>query len=110
MKHKTIALCITGYDAEFEYVQGIFKRCSELDINLLCFSPMTRKLELNSDGVLSEIVIKGETELYELINFDMTDGLILMGETFITRERIGLLEQRAQEPNVPVVNLNDPVK
>lgn len=110
MKHKTIALCITGYDAEFEYVQGIFKRCSELDINLLCFSPMTRKLELNSDGVLSEIVIKGETELYELINFNMTDGLILMGETFITRESIGLLEQRAQEHNVPVVNLNDTVK
>ena len=85
MKHKTIALCVTGYDEEFEYVQGIYKRCTELGISLLCFSPMTRKLELNSKDVLSENVIKGETELYELINFDMTDGLILMGDSFITR-------------------------
>lgn len=26
MKHKTIALCVTGYDEEFEYVRGIYKR------------------------------------------------------------------------------------
>lgn len=58
---------------------------------------MTRKPELNSKDVLSENVIKGETELYELINFDMTDGLILMGDSFITRESIDLLEQRARE-------------
>ena len=109
MKHRTIAICVTGYDYEYEsrVVKGVLERCSELDINLLSFSPMTRKLELNSDVTLSESIIKGETEIYKLINFSAIDGLLLMGDSFITRDLIGLLTGKAEEYGVPVVNIND---
>lgn len=109
MKHRTIAMCVTGYDPEYEscIVKGVYKRCSELGINLLSFSPMTRKLGLNSKETLSENVIRGETEIYNLIDFSKIDGLILMGDSFITRESIGLLDNRAKENGVPVININD---
>lgn len=109
MKHNTIAICVTGYDSEYEsmVVKGVYNRCSELGINLLSFSPLTKKLELNSTVTLSESVIKGETEIYNLINFSMIDGLLLMGDSFITRDSITLLENRAKENGIPVVNIND---
>lgn len=109
MKHRTIAMCVTGYDPEYEscIVKGVYKRCSELGINLLSFSPMTRKLELNSKETLSENVIKGETEIYNLIDFSKIDGLVLVGDSFITRDSIDLLDNRAKENGVPVININD---
>ena len=64
MKRRTIAICVTSYDYEYEsmIVKGVSERCHELGINLLSFSPMTKKLELSSNITLSDNVIKGETE------------------------------------------------
>lgn len=109
MKRKTIAMCVTGYDAEYQsmVVKGVYERCSELGINLLSFSPMTIKPSLNLDVIFSESVIKGETEIYNLIDFSSIDGLILMGDSFITRDVIPMLEARAKENGVPVININD---
>lgn len=110
MKRRTIAICVTGYDYEYEsrIVEGVYKRCIELDTNLLSFSPMTRKLEQNADVVLSDSVVRGETEIYELIDFDNIDGLILIGDSFIVRDSISYLNNKAKEHGVPVVNINDP--
>ena len=109
MKRKTIAICVTGYDPEYEsrVVKGVYERCSELGINLLSFSPMTKKLELNATTKYSDNVIKGETEIYKLIDFDRIDGLLLMGDSFITRDSIDVLYGMAKEHGVPVVNIND---
>lgn len=109
MKHRTIAICVTSYDYEYEsmVVKGVAERCLELGINLLSFSPMTKKLELNSNVSLSKNVIRGETEIYNLINFSAIDGLLLMSDSFITRDSIGFLTGKAKEYGVPVVNIND---
>ncbi|MGN0665896.1 MAG: GGDEF domain-containing protein [Huintestinicola sp.] len=109
MKHKTIAMCVTGYDPEYEslVVNGVHERCSVLGINLLVFSPMTKKPELNSGLQFSESIIKGETEIYNLIDFSSIDGLILMGDSFITRDCIPVLEEKAKKNGVPVININD---
>lgn len=109
MRRKTIAICVTAYDIEYEsaVVMGVYERCKELGINLLCFAPMTKKLSLNYDFSLSDSVIKGETEIFNLINFDMIDGLLLMGESFATRDIIPSLVEKANEKGVPVINLND---
>lgn len=109
MKHKTIAICVTGYDSEYQsmVVKGVYERCSELDINLLSFTPMTIKPPLNANVTFSESVIKGETEIYNLIDYSSIDGLLLMGDSFITRDVIPAIEARAKENGVPVVNIND---
>ena len=90
MKRRTIAICVTSYDYEYEsmIVKGVSERCHELGINLLSFSPMTKKLELSSNITLSDNVIKGETEIYKLINFSAIDGLLLISDSFITPLRI----------------------
>lgn len=109
MKRRTIAICVTSYDYEYEsmIVKGVSERCHELGINLLSFSPMTKKLELSSNITLSDNVIKGETEIYKLINFSAIDGLLLISDSFITPDSIGVLTGKAKEYGVPVININD---
>lgn len=85
MKRKTIALCVTGYDKEYEtrIAEGIARRCSALDINLLVFASLIRKPDLNSGLTLPESVIKGETAVFDLINYNMLDGIIILGDSII---------------------------
>lgn len=85
MKRKTIAVCVTGYNWEYEtrVVNGIYERCKELDINLLAFANLMRRPELNSNRVLPESVVRGEIEIYNLINYDRVDGIIILGDPMI---------------------------
>jgi DNA-binding LacI/PurR family transcriptional regulator len=109
MGRKTIAVCVTGYDWEYEsrIVNGIFMRCRELDINLLVFSNLKRKPELNSDRVLPESVIWGEMEIFKLINYDTVDGIIIIGESILDENVIGQIYEQAKLHGIPAVNVND---
>lgn len=110
MKRKTIALCVTGYDKEYEtrIAEGIARRCSALDINLLVFASLIRKPDLNSGLTLPESVIKGETAVFDLINYNMLDGIIILGDSIIDESVIEKVHRLAQKNNVPVININDP--
>lgn len=110
MKRKTIALCVTGYDKEYEtrIVEGIARRCTALDINLLVFASLIRKPDLNSGLTLPESVIKGETAVFDLINYNMLDGIIILGDSIIDESVIEKVHRLAQKNNVPVININDP--
>lgn len=110
MKRKTIALCVTGYDKEYEtrIAEGIARRCSALDINLLVFASLIRKPDLNSGVTLPESVIKGETAVFDLINYNMLDGIIILGDSIIDESVIEKVHRLAQKNNVPVININDP--
>ncbi|MGN0632787.1 MAG: GGDEF domain-containing protein [Oscillospiraceae bacterium] len=110
MSRKTIAVCVTGFDleCESEIVAGIRQRCLDLDINLLIFASLMRRPELDSPIKYPESVINGENSIFDLINYDMLDGIILIGETFLENTLIHKLSKRAAEHGVPVVNVNDP--
>ena len=110
MKRKTIALCVTGYDKEYEtrIAEGIARRCTALDINLLVFASLIRKPDLNSGLTLPESVIKGETAVFDLINYNMLDGIIILGDSIIDESVIEKVHRLAQKNNVPVININDP--
>ena len=110
MKRKTIAFCVTGYDKEYEtrIAEGIARRCTALDINLLVFASLIRKPYLNSGLTLPESVIKGETAVFDLINYNMLDGIIILGESIIDESVIEKVHRLAQKNNVPVININDP--
>lgn len=110
-KRKTIAVLVTDYDFEYEtrVVDGIYRACQEEDINLLVFASLLRKPELNSERVLPENVIHGETEIFRLINYNLIDGIIMIGESFVTADVISDVCAKAKEQHIPVVNINDPV-
>ncbi|MDD6991799.1 MAG: GGDEF domain-containing protein [Oscillospiraceae bacterium] len=110
MKRKNIAVCVTGYNFNYEsrVVKGIGDRCAELDINLLIFATLIQRPSLNENRVLPDSVIKGETEIFNLINYDIIDGIIILGDSIIEEKVIFDVYAKASEKNIPVVNVNDP--
>ncbi len=111
MKRKTIAVCVTGFNWENEsrIVNGIYEQCLKADINLLVFAAMVRKPEFNSEHSLHKNVILGETEIFDLINYDTTDGIIILGESIIDEKVISMVCERAKAHGIPVMNINDPL-
>lgn len=110
MKRKTIALCVTGYNWEYEsrVVDGVWRECLERDVNLFVFSTQMRRPELNSDRVLPESIIRGEIEIFNLINYDIIDGIVILGDSLIEESVIGDISEKAKARNIPVININDP--
>lgn len=105
----TLGVCVTGYDWECEtrMVYGIYERCRTLDINLLVFSNLLRKPDLNSGNSLPADVMRGETEIFKLINYDLLDGLILFGDSLPDEKTLVEIVNKAKEHGVPAVNIND---
>ena len=111
MKRTTVAVCVTGYDREYEtrVVSGIYKRCKELDYNLLIFSNLMRRPELNAQRTLPPEIIHGEVEIYNLINYSLVDGIIILGDSMIEESVIADVSAKAAEHGITVVNVNDPL-
>lgn len=109
MKRRNIAVCVTGYNWEYEskVVDAICRRCKELSINVLTFASTVRKPECNSNRVLPKNIILGETEIFNLINYDITDGIIIFGDSIIEAKVIEILHERAKEKGIPLLNIND---
>ncbi|MBQ8826391.1 MAG: GGDEF domain-containing protein [Oscillospiraceae bacterium] len=110
MKRKTIAVCVTGYNWEYEtkVVNAMKERCAELDINLLAFATLLKKPELNSNRTLHESIIRGEVEIFNLMNYDLIDGIAILGDSIISEEVIYNISAKAKKHKIPVVNINDP--
>lgn len=110
MKRRTIAVCVTGFNWEYEsrVVSGLYERCIELDINLLAFAPLMHKLDLNIGKSLPESFIKGETEIFNLINCDIIDGIAVLGDSIISENALYSIAEKARVHNIPIVNINDP--
>lgn len=110
MKRKTIAVCVTGFNRENEsrIVNGIREGCLKHNINMLAFATMVKKPEFNSEHGLPENVILGESEIFELINYDITDGIVILGESIVDERVISSVHKKAAEHGIPVMNINDP--
>ena len=110
MARKVIALCVTAFDPECEtmVVDGIYNKCRERDINLLIFNPLIEKPPLSTRQKAEPSIIRGESEIFNLINYDGVDGIILLGESFINPDVIAEINQKALAKNIPVINVNDP--
>lgn len=110
MRRKCIAVCVTGYNWEYEtrVVKGISEKCAELDINTLIFATLIKRTPLNFDRRLPESIIRGESEIFNLINYDLIDGIIILGDSIISENIIDDITEKAAQKNIPVVNVNDP--
>lgn len=110
MGRRSIAVCVTGYNWEYEsrVVDGINRRCGELDINLLIFASMIRKPDINSGKILPESIVQGESEIFNLINYDLIDGVIIIGGSIIDEDVIYKVSACCEKHNIPMININDP--
>ncbi len=87
--------------------EGLFGQCKKYDCDVAVFSPMSHL----SSGYT--VYTKGEVNIFELINFEMLDGLIVDTISLIEDKdesvRDALLQKLQKECNKPVVSLNLPL-
>ena len=109
-KRKAVAVCVTSYNWEYEsrVVEGVRQKCAADDIDLLVFSNLMTRPELGSERVMPENVMRGEIEIYSLINYDVIDGMIILGDSMINDDVTRDIAEKAKEHNVPIVNVNNP--
>ena len=109
MKRKVIAVCVTGFDLEYEtdVVRGVHNKCMELGLDILVFYNPTRKPQRGLDLVISEPIFKGEMQVYRLMDYDMIDGIVIFGESLLDENMFFEIARKASEHGVPLINVDD---
>ena len=92
-------------DHNKDILSGIFEQAKKADYDVCVFSPMVQISHRFKE------YLTGELNIYELINFDMFDGVLIMPVSMM-EERISFLTDRLLkkiklECNVPVVSVED---
>ncbi|MBQ0167151.1 MAG: GGDEF domain-containing protein [Treponema sp.] len=110
MKRKTIAVCVSGFlwESENRIISGIKEICRARNINVLVFDSQIRK----SDVYTTEIekyryILKGESEIFNLINYKLINGLILLSDTIFDKAVVQKIYNNCVSNNIPVVCAND---
>lgn len=107
---KNIGICVTGYNWEYEsrVVDGVRKACMDAGINLLVFAPMIHKVEDYQKHDMALNLLIGENEIFNLINYDLLDGIVMLGDSITDPSKIDEISRKARQSGVPVINVNDP--
>ncbi len=107
-KRKIIGLITTS--PEFDYPQrvldGVFSQCEKYGYDVAVFAPLTQVCNPYKD------YLKGELNIFELINYDLLDGIILTPITLTVAGVQGVMEYLLKrikaECKKPVVSLDLP--
>jgi diguanylate cyclase (GGDEF)-like protein len=108
MPRKRLGVVTICPEDEYEQrvLSGIFEQAKNYDYDVLVFSP------LSHPSAQSRAYVKGELNIYSLINFDLLDAVIITPITMQEQsnpEIINkLLEQIKQDCHVPVVSIDFP--
>ena len=79
MKRKLIGF-ITAFPEAINVqrlLEGVFSRCAQLDYDVAVISPMSQVC------IKQEDYLAGELNIYNLINFDLFDGIIIEGGSLV---------------------------
>ncbi|MBR4554733.1 MAG: GGDEF domain-containing protein [Ruminococcus sp.] len=109
MRRKTIAVCVTGFDLEYEMdvVRGIANACKAQGHNLFVFYNPTCKPQRGLDLVLSDHILKGEMMVYKLMDYDNIDGIVVFGESLLDYNTFIDICKNAREHNIPLIDFDD---
>jgi len=106
MKRKRIALVTINPENEVVscIMHGVFAQCKAYDYDVAVISPLVHSSHYFKD------YLKGELRIYDIINFDLFDGVIItpypMQEEQNTEITDMLLEKFKKECKIPVVSLD----
>ena len=94
MKNNRIALLLGQADENYqsEFVRGVMTRAFENGVSVLVFS-MYIKYQNKKEREF------GDTNIYNLINYDLFDGIIILSDTIQTPGVEKTLEERINESN-----------
>lgn len=110
MKRKNIAVCVSGFEwtSESEIINGIKKTANAQNINVLVFDSIFRKSNFfSSDSDKIKNILLGEDEIFNLINYRMIDGLILLSDSIFSEDVIQKIQKSCEKNKIPLVNIND---
>lgn len=101
-------ICVLTVYPEGEYQQkllpGIFEQCNKYNYDVAVVAPLIQVCSTNQD------YLKGELNIFELVNFDLFDGVIVttvpLTEGNITTVTDKLLEKLQKECKIPVVSID----
>lgn len=102
-KERIIAVCAAGMDeAYIETFLNAFADCAkEYHFKALFFYSFSPLYEMETHD-------RGEKKIYELINYDMLDGLVVLSQTIKQFAPIEELIEHAKTRNIPVVSIDYP--
>lgn len=106
-KRKTIGLFLEGDDTLQEGVisKAVLKEATEKDYNVLLFHSLMKKPSYEQ-GKLSDEVVFGEGSIYRLPDYQMFDGIIILGEV-LRSDMMKTIIDNAARAHVPVIDVND---
>ena len=109
MRRKKIAVCVTGFDIEYEMdvVRGVADQCIKLGVDLFIFYNPTKKTPRGLDIVITEPVRMGEMMVYKLMNYDDIDGIVVFGESLLDEETYFEICRKAHEHGIPLIDVDD---
>ena len=95
---KVIALCLSRINDEvsYDYIMNLNKFFEERDWRLFVYATCT-------DLYWNTPEDKGESAVFSLINYDVTDAVIIMDEKIKSREIIDSIRTRCEKKNIPVI-------
>lgn len=100
-----VALVSCGTDSNYNnsFVQSFADKCTELGLRVLWFQSLSNKY----DGDAYDL---GEINIFNLINFDKIDALVLMSITLVDKGSVTEeLVAKAKEHGVPVVSIDEDI-
>ena len=106
-KRKTIGLFFEGDDTIQEGViaKAILKEAAEKDYNVLMFHSLMKKPSYEQ-GELPDEVVFGEGSIYKIPDYNMFDGLIVLGE-ILRPDLMREIVAKATQADIPVIDVND---
>ncbi len=98
---KLIGLCLAGVDEEYNdaFLRAFSSHSSDYGFKLICFYSFSSLDKMDKHDL-------GESYIYNLINFDMLDGLIILSESIKTRSVTLEIVKQANRHNIPVVSVD----
>ncbi len=104
-KDRKIAVCAAGVDEEYNDVfLSVFSECAKKyrfkSLYFYSFSPLF-------DMILHD---QGEKKIFDLINFDLIDGLIILSQTIKIPACIEEIIDSARKKDIPVISIDSPLQ
>ena len=99
--YKLVAVCLTKIQDEvtYEFIDAFYQAVKGSDYRLLLFNSF-------SDLYHQNVYDEGAKSIYQLLNYDLVDAVIIKADTINDHQVIRDLIARAKERQIPVILLN----
>ncbi|MBQ8787344.1 MAG: GGDEF domain-containing protein [Oscillospiraceae bacterium] len=98
---KVIALISCGTDDSYHspLVQNFIDKCAENDCRVLWFQSLSGNSDDNAHN-------KGELNIFNLINYEIIDAVVIMSLTVLLNDVREQIIQKAHEHNLPIISID----